>query len=193
MRIVSGQFRGKSLMSPAGLATRPTSDRARQAVFNILEHASWCPFSLPENAHVLDVFAGTGALGLESLSRGAADAVFIEQSGEALKALRHNIDSMDMGTRTQVLRTDALHPTPRPPTVAPRTLVFLDPPYGKNWGYAALAALAAKDWLAKDCVCVMEMSKKQPEPLPEGFTLADTRHYGVAEVRFLLRGMARGT
>ena len=188
MRIVSGQFRGKKLESPQGLTTRPTSDRARQAVFNLLEHASWRPFILPENAFVLDVFAGTGALGLEALSRGAADAVFIEQAPETLKALRANIDSMRVGGQSHILRADALHPPARPPALAPRTLVFLDPPYGKNFGYAALNALAAKDWLAADCVCVMEMAKKQPEPLPAGFTLADTRHYGVAEVRFLLRG-----
>lgn len=187
MRIVSGQFRGKNLTSPLGLATRPTSDRARQAIFNIIEHASWRPYILPENAAVLDVFAGTGALGLEALSRGAAEAVFIEQSVEALKALRQNIDSMKLGPRAEVLRLDALHPPPRPATRAPRTLVFLDPPYGKNLGYAALHALAGKNWLAPGCVCVMEMSKKQPEPLPAGFTLADTRHYGVAEVRFLIR------
>jgi 16S rRNA (guanine966-N2)-methyltransferase len=187
MRIVGGQFRAKTLASPPGLSTRPTSDRARQAVFNILEHASWRPFILPENAAVLDVFAGTGALGLESLSRGAAEAVFIEQSPEALKVLRQNIDSMKIGAKTQVLRADAMRPPLRPAALAPRNLVFLDPPYGKNMGYAALNALVAKDWLAPNAVCVMEMSRKQPEPLPEGFTLADTRHYGVAEVRFLLR------
>lgn len=188
MRIVGGQFRGKTLASPPGLSTRPTSDRARQAVFNILEHAGWRPFILPENAAVLDVFAGTGALGLEALSRGAAEAIFIEQAPEALKALRQNIDSMKLALRARTLRMDAVHPTPRPATLAPRNLVFLDPPYGRNLGYAALNALAAKDWLAPQAVCVMEMSRKEPEPLPGGFTLADTRHYGVAEVRFLLRG-----
>lgn len=187
MRIVSGQFRGKTLASPPGLTTRPTSDRARQAIFNILSHAPWCPFSLPENAHVLDIFAGTGALGLESLSRGAADAVFVEQSPEAIKALRQNIDSMKIGGQSHILRADALHLPPRPPALAPRNLVFLDPPYGKNWGVAALGSAVAAGWLALDAVCVMEMAKKEPEPLPEGFTLADTRHYGVAEVRFLIR------
>lgn len=190
MRIVSGQFRGKTLASPSGLTTRPTSDRARQAVFNILEHASWRPFILPENAHVLDIFAGTGALGLEALSRGAADAVFIEQSAEALKTLRENIDSLKIGKQAQVLRMDAVHPAARPAQMAPRNLVFLDPPYGKNLGYAALRAFVAANWLAPHAVCVMEMAKKQPEPLPDGFALADTRHYGVAEVRFLIRGAA---
>ena len=188
MRIVSGQFRGKTLTSPSGLSTRPTSDRARQAVFNILEHAPWRPFILPENAHVLDIFAGTGALGLEALSRGAADAVFIEQSADALKALRQNIDSMKIGPQAQVLRMDAMHPTARPAKLAPRNLVFLDPPYGKNMGYAALNAFTAAGWLAPDAVCVMEMAKKQPEPLPDGFALIDTRQYGVAEVRFFIRG-----
>src|SRR6218665_1049297 len=192
MRIVSGQFRGKTLASPSGLATRPTSDRARQAVFNILEHASWRPYILPENAHVLDIFAGTGALGLEALSRGASDAVFIEQSAEALQALRQNIDSIKIGKQAQVLRMDAVRPTARPAQMAPRNLVFLDPPYGKNLGYAALHAFVAANWLAPDAVCVMEMSRKEPEPLPDGFTLTDTRHYGVAEVRFLIRGQHAG-
>jgi len=186
MRIVSGRFKSRALLSPPGRGTRPTGDRARQAIFNILEHAAWRPFILPENARVLDIFAGTGALGLEALSRGAADVVFIENDRGALAACRGNIDSFGVAAETRLLKADALHPPPPPAGAAKRTLVFLDPPYGKGWGAAALAALAAQGWLADEAVCVMEMSKKEPEDIPAGFTLADTRTYGIAEIRFLI-------
>jgi len=186
MRIVSGRFKGRTLLSPQGLATRPTSDRARQAIFNILEHANWRPFILPENAYVLDIFAGTGAFGLEALSRGAEESVFIENDAAALAACRGNIDSFKVSAETKVLRIDATRLPPRPANLAPRTLVFLDPPYGKNMGNLALRQLGDKNWLAPGAVCVQEMSKKAPEPVPDGFTLTDTRTYGIAEVRFLI-------
>jgi 16S rRNA (guanine966-N2)-methyltransferase len=186
MRIVSGRFKSRALLSPSGKGTRPTSDRARQAIFNILEHAVWRPFILPENANVLDIFAGTGALGLEALSRGAADIIFIENDRAALEACRGNIDSFGVSAETRLIKADALRPPPLPADAAPRNLVFLDPPYGKGWGAAALTALAAKGWLAPDAVCVLEMSKKEPEETPAGFTLADTRTYGIAAVRFLI-------
>lgn len=186
MRIVSGRFKSRALLSPSGKGTRPTSDRARQAIFNILEHASWRPFILPENAHVLDIFAGTGALGLEALSRGAADIIFIENDRAAMAACLGNIDSFGVKGETRLIKADALNPPPLPAAATPRNLVFLDPPYGKGWGARALAAIAAKGWLAEDAVCVMEMSKKDPEETPEGFTLVDTRTYGIAEVRFMV-------
>lgn len=186
MRIVSGRFKSRPLLSPPGRGTRPTSDRARQAIFNILEHAAWIPSILPENAHVLDIFAGTGALGLEALSRGAADVIFIENDRDALAACRGNIDSFGVGAETRLLKADALRPPPLPAGAAKRNLVFLDPPYGKGWGASALSALAAQGWLAEEAVCVLEMSKKEPEDIPAGFSLADTRIYGIAEVRFLI-------
>lgn len=186
MRIVSGRFKSRALLSPSGKATRPTSDRARQAVFNILEHASWRPFILPENAYVLDIFAGTGAFGLEALSRGAADSIFIENNRAALAACQGNIDSFGVGAETRVLKMDATRLPPRPAGAAPRNLVFLDPPYGRGLGEKALTQLAAKGWLAPQAVCVLEMSKKEPENIPQGFTLADTRTYGIAEVWFLI-------
>lgn len=186
MRIVSGRFKSRALLSPSGKATRPTSDRARQAVFNILEHASWRPFILPENAYVLDIFAGTGALGLEALSRGAADSIFIENDRAALAACQGNIDSFGVAAETRVLKMDATRLPPRPAGAAPRNLVFLDPPYGRGLGEKALTQLAAKGWLAPQAVCVLEMSKKEPENIPQGFTLADTRTYGIAEVWFLI-------
>lgn len=186
MRIVSGRFKARALLSPSGKGTRPTSDRARQAIFNILEHAAWRPFILPENAYVLDIFAGTGALGLEALSRGAADIIFIENDRAAVTACLGNIDSFGVKGETRLMKADALHPPPLPAGAAPRNLVFLDPPYGKGWGAKALSAVAAKGWLAPDAVCVMEMSKKEPEDTPSGFILADTRTYGIAEVRFMI-------
>lgn len=185
MRIVGGQFRGKNLLSPDGMETRPTSDRAREAIFNILHHAKWRKTDLLENAAVMDVFAGTGALGLEALSQGAAHAVFVEQSAAAAKTCQANIDAMKFGDRTLLMRSDALKITSRPASLAPRSLVFLDPPYGKGWGAQALTQLAAKDWLAPGAVCLLEMAKKQPEMPPAGFAQVDERSYGVALVRFL--------
>lgn len=187
MRIVGGEYRGKALSSPEGLKTRPTSDRARQAIFNILEHGGWCPRPLPDDARVLDVFAGTGAMGLEALSRGAASAVFIENNRAAQQACRQNIAAIKAAARATLQSFDALHPPSLSAGLVPCDLVFLDPPYGQNLGSTALEALDAQGWIAAGAVVVMEMAKKQPEPLPEHFTLADTRHYGVAEVRFLLR------
>ncbi len=184
MRIVGGQFRGKNLLSPDGMETRPTSDRAREAIFNILHHAKWRKSDLLENAAVMDVFAGTGALGLEALSQGAAHGIFIEQSAAAAKTCQSNIDAMKLGDRTILMRSDALKLAQRPATVAPRSLVFLDPPYGKGLGAAALTALADKDWLEPGAVCLLEMAKKQPEMPPAGFAQLDERSYGVALVRF---------
>lgn len=185
MRIVGGAFRGKTLISPKGLTTRPTSDRAREAVFNILNHAKWRKRPLFEDSAVLDAFAGTGALGLEALSRGAAHAVFIERERAALRSCRDNIEALGVAPRSFVLRGDAAAPPPRPAQVARRDLVFLDPPYGKDLGAKALAALAARDWLEAGAVCVMEMAKKQQEATPAGFVMHDERAYGVALVRFL--------
>lgn len=190
MRITSGRFKGRILTSPEGLSTRPTSDRARQAVFNILMHAGFAgPDSLID-AHVIDVFAGTGALGLEALSRGAADAVFIEEARPALSALRQNIRDCRAEGDTLVIASTALSPPPRGGQTAPRSLLFCDPPYNKtaagdNLGMKAVTALAASGWLAPGCLCVMEMAKAFPEPAPQNFTLCDTRDYGVAQLRFL--------
>lgn len=185
MRIVGGELRGRSLLSPKGLSTRPTSDRAREAVFNILHHARWAKRGLLQDATALDAFAGTGALGIEALSQGAKHAVFIERDHAAAKTCQDNIDTLGLKARAQLLRLDALRPPPRPPYIARRSLVFLDPPYGRDMGAQALAALAGKDWLEKGAVCVMEMAKRQPEPPPPGFVQHDERAYGVALVRFL--------
>lgn len=185
MRIVGGLHRGRVLSSPQGLGTRPTSDRVRQSIFNILEHASWLKKPVLQGAPVLDLFAGTGALGLEALSRGAAHAIFVEQNPEAVRACIENIESLHLEERCAVHRKDVFHLTFRPPHMEPRSLIFLDPPYGKELGTRALKILKDSGWIADEAVIVMEMAKKQPEPLPEGFILQDERVYGVAQVRFL--------
>lgn len=185
MRITAGIRRGKTLASPEGLKTRPTSDRARQAIFNILHHAKWLPGGLLDGAVVMDLFAGTGALGLEALSQGAGHAVFFEQDPAAARVCQKNIDDLGFKAQALLMRGDATNLSPRPAQLAARQLVFLDPPYGGALGSAALSSAAAKGWLAPGAVCVQEMAKKAPEPLPAGFTQEDERVYGVALVRFL--------
>ena len=185
MRITGGKNRGRLLSSPAGRTTRPTSDRAREAVFNILAHAGWGNGALLEEARVLDAFSGTGALALDALSRGAAHAVMIDHNVQSAALCKKNAAALKEEERTLVIRADATRPPPRPLYVEPRTLAFLDPPYGKDMGSTALAALAAEDWLSQGAICVLEMSKKSPEQIPDHFTLLDERSYGIALVRFL--------
>lgn len=185
MRITSGLHRGRPLNAPADKTTRPTGDRVRSSVFNILRHGKWHNGVL-EEATVLDAFAGTGALGLEALSQGADHAVFIEQDKTAAQLCQSNIDLLKETPRTLVLKWDACHPPARPANIEPRSLVFLDPPYGRNMGAEALKNLAAQGWLKEGAICVMEMAKKMPETLPSGFTLMDERAYGIAQVQFLI-------
>ncbi len=185
MRIVGGEFRGRVLKSPTGSATRPTSDRTREAVFNILHHAKWRRGDIIEGARALDVFAGTGALGLEALSRGAAHAVFVERDFSAARICQENIDALGVKDRALILKFDGLSPVARPLYLEPRTLVFLDPPYGKGMASKALLGLAEKDWLAPGAICAVEMAKKQPEEPPQGFIQHDERSYGIAAVKFL--------
>ena len=185
MRITGGIHRGRALAAPEGKNTRPTSDRVRESIFNILRHGSWHGGAL-EEATVLDVFAGTGALGLEALSQGAKHAAFIERDRAALGSCKSNIEALKETERTAIFTFDAARPIARPLYIEPRSLVFLDPPYGKNLGAEALAALADKGWLKKGAVCVMEMSKKAPEIIPPSFSLQDERAYGIAKIVFLL-------
>jgi 16S rRNA (guanine966-N2)-methyltransferase len=185
LRIVGGELRGRALKSPTGSATRPTSDRAREAIFNILHHSNWRSGEIVDGARALDVFAGTGALGLEALSRGAQHAVFVERDFAAARVCQENIDAFGLGKRALLMKFDGLKPVARPLYVEPRTLIFLDPPYGKDMAAKALTGLAEKDWLEKGAICVVEMAKKQPEAAPPGFIQRDERSYGVAAVKFL--------
>lgn len=163
MRIVAGAWRGRQLAAPAGAATRPTADRVRQALFDRLMHAPWAGRAAVEGARVLDVFAGTGALGLEALSRGAAEAVFMERDRAALAVLRANVAACRAEARCRVLEADAL----RPPPGAPCSLVFLDPPYGQGLTGPALAALRQAGWIAEGALLLLEIGRDEAPPEPE--------------------------
>jgi len=181
MRIVAGKHKGRALLAPKGRDTRPTSDRTRGALFNILEHGI-SGFSL-RGCHVLDVFAGTGALGLEALSRGAETATFMEQGRNALTVLGENITALRVESQSTILRTDATRPTATSRTC---DLVFLDPPYGKRLIPKALKALSNKGWIAPGAVIVAETASKETDPLPDGFTQLDERIYGAAKILFAI-------
>ena len=184
MRIVSGEFRGKAIRTPPGQATRPTSDRARQAVFNILEHAPWS--NGVRRARVIDLFAGSGALGLEALSRGAAFCLFVETDEAARGAIRDNIQAMDLFGQTRVHRRDATDLGVRPGADGPAfDLAFLDPPYGKGLGEVALAKLAAGGWLEPGAIMVFERGSDEAAFAAAGFEVLDARKYGAATVHFL--------
>ena len=184
MRIVSGEFRGKALVAPEGQATRPTSDRARESIFNILEHAPWS--GGVRDARVIDLFAGSGALGFEALSRGATFCLFVETDEAARGAIRDNVDAMGLFGRTRVHRRDATDLGQRPGADGPAfNLAFLDPPYGKDLGEIALGKLAAGGWLAPDATVVFERGASESAIRVEGFESLDARDYGAARVHFL--------
>ena len=185
MRIVAGRHRGRRLLAPPGETVRPTSDRAREALFNILSHgqpaAEGIPFAGPA---VLDAFAGTGALGLEALSRGAAEAAFVEQDRAALAILRQNIAALGEEGRARIVPGDATRP-PRAPSVY--ALAFLDPPYRSGLAAAALTALDAAGWLTPDALAVVELAAREHMAPPAGFNLVDERVYGATRLIFLRR------
>jgi 16S rRNA (guanine966-N2)-methyltransferase len=183
MRIVAGRHRGRKLLVPEDATVRPTSDRAREALFNIVEHGRFAAGgSRLQDRRVLDAFAGTGALGLEALSRGAAYATFMELGAVPRKLLAANIATCGEADRTRILAGDATSPPPAPMPVA---LAFLDPPYGKGLGGKALTALAAAGWFEPAALIVLEIGAKEEAAIPDGFTLRDDRRYGAARLLFL--------
>jgi len=188
LRIVGGVHRGRRLIAPPGEAVRPTSDRAREALFNILSHGNFAASGLPfADKPVLDAFAGTGAFGLEALSRGASAAAFIESEREALAALRRNVAALGEADRAQIIAGDAT----RPPRAAFACAVaFLDPPYRSGLAAPALSALAAAGWLTPDALVVIEVAAREELPLPAGFSMMDERVYGAARLVFLRRERA---
>lgn len=184
MRIVSGEFRGKALAAPKGDTTRPTSDRARQAIFNILEHAAWSPGV--RDRRVIDLFAGSGALGFEAISRGASFCLFVETDEAARGAIRENVDAMGLFGRTRVHRRSATDLGVRPGADGPAfDLAFMDPPYAKGLGEQALERLAAGGWLTPGAIVVFERGADEPPFVVENFEVLDERDYGAARVFFL--------
>jgi 16S rRNA (guanine966-N2)-methyltransferase len=181
MRIVGGRFRGRALGTPGDDQTRPTSDRVRESVFNILAHGI-DGFTI-EGVRVLDLFAGTGALGVEALSRGAAYCLFVEEDADARGTIRRNVEAFGLTGVTKIFRRDATSLGP----VENRGkfgLAFLDPPYGKGLAERALASAAAGAWLAPDAVAVIEERKGAVITLPAGFVALDQRTWGDTQVMF---------
>lgn len=176
MRIIAGRWRGKALVAPPGTATRPTSERMRQAIFDMIWHASWGGRAVLEGVAVLDAFAGTGAMGLEALSRGAGRAAFIERDRAAIKALRANVASCGAEPLCRIVAGDAM----RPSAGAVCGLVFLDPPYGEGAVEKAVAALTAAGWIGPGSLIVAESARDDPYA-PVGEVVA-TREHGAARV-----------
>jgi len=183
MRIVGGRLRGRALAAPKSQAIRPTADRLRESLFNILVHAHGDP--LPR-ARVLDLFAGTGALGLEALSRGAASALFVDDGAAARALIRANVEALGLGGVARIFRRDATRLGPAHP-VAPFSLVFLDPPYGQGLAEKALAAARDGGWLAPDALLVVEEAKEAAFKAPDGFGEVERRAYDDTELIFLRR------
>jgi 16S rRNA (guanine966-N2)-methyltransferase len=187
MRIVAGAHKGRPIATPPGRSTRPTSDRARESLFNILAHAPWSPGL--EGRRVLDLFAGSGALGFEALSRGAAFCLFVETDEAARGAIRRNIEAFQAFGVTRLHRRSALDLGPRPTGLgAPFELVFLDPPYGKGLVPRAIGGLLPGAWIAPEALIVVETGAEEKAPGLEGFRLLDDRIYGAARISFLTPG-----
>ncbi|MEM9734384.1 MAG: 16S rRNA (guanine(966)-N(2))-methyltransferase RsmD [Pseudomonadota bacterium] len=180
MRIVGGKFRGRSLAPPKSQAIRPTTDRNRESLFNILNHAHG---DLLDGARVLDIFAGTGALGLEALSRGASHCTFMEISAEGRGILRQNVETLGLTGVTKILRRDATRPG-QAGALGPFNLVFADPPYGKGFGEKALTALRTHRWLAGEALVLLEEAKGRLPAALEGFEQVDHRAMGDTEIGF---------
>ncbi|WP_342642755.1 16S rRNA (guanine(966)-N(2))-methyltransferase RsmD [Rhodoligotrophos ferricapiens] len=182
MRIIAGRARGLALAAPSDQRIRPTSDRTREAIFNILEHGV-ADFEL-ENARVLDLFAGTGALGLEALSRGARFCIFVDESTAARGLIRRNVEAMSAQGASKIWRRDATRLGDCAP-MQPFDLIFADPPYGKGLGEAALASALAGGWLAPHGLMMLEEAAGAEIDLPEGLTVIDRRVYGDTQVLFM--------
>lgn len=180
MRVVGGRLRGRNIASPSSNEIRPTQDRLRESLFNILMHAYDNPI---DGARVLDLFAGTGALGIEAISRGAAFALFVDNGAEARALLRNNVEALGLGGVTKVFRRDATNLGAAYP-VEPFSLVFLDPPYGMGLASRAMSSLQDGKWLLRDALVVVEESKAAALSAPEGFQELERRAYDDTEFVF---------
>jgi 16S rRNA (guanine966-N2)-methyltransferase len=183
MRVVGGRLKGRNIAAPTSRDIRPTADRLRESVFNILVHAYDNPL---QDARVLDLFAGTGALGIEAVSRGAAFALFVDNGAEARALLRNNVEALALGGVSKVYRRDATDLGPAHP-MQPFTLAFLDPPYGKGLAEKSLASLRDGGWLVGDALVIVEEAKAAAFAAPEGFEELERRTYDDTEFVFLRR------
>jgi len=183
VRIVGGRLRGRVIAAPASRTIRPTSERLRESIFDILEHRY--PGRL-EGARVVDLFAGSGALAIEALSRGARFALFVDNAAEARALLRANMEALALGGLTRIWRADATKLGPAPAAGAFR-IAFLDPPYGQGLAGPALAALMEGGWLESDALCVVEEAAKAEIAAPPGLTIVDGRAYGDTRIAILAR------
>src|SRR3974390_879882 len=181
MRVVGGRLKGRNLASPGSRDIRPTADRLRESGFNTPVHAYGNPV---EGARVLDLFAGTGALGIEAISRGAAFALFVDNGAEARALLRNNVEALSLGGVTKVYRRDATNLGPAHP-IEPFSLVFLDPPYGKGLAEKALASLRDGGWLTPGALLVVEEAKAAGFVAPDGYEELERRAYDDTEFVFL--------
>jgi len=181
---VGGKHRGRAIAAPEGRATRPTSSRAREALFNILIHANWRQDGTSPliEARVLDAFAGSGALGLEALSRGAEHVTFLDNDPNAIRLIGENLRKLGETAAARVVRADATRP---PPGREACDLVLLDPPYRSGLAAPALAALDQADWIAADAVVTVELALNEDIAPPAGFEMIDERRYGAAKVVIL--------
>jgi 16S rRNA (guanine966-N2)-methyltransferase len=186
IKIVGGKHRGRALAAPEGLATRPTASRAREALFNILVHANWRADGTSPlvDARVLDAFAGSGALGLEALSRGAAHATFFDNDVGAIKLIGENLRKLGETGAAKVVRADATRP---PPARESCDLVFLDPPYRSGLATPAIAALTEAGWLTPSAVATVELANTEDLVPPAGYEAIDERRYGAAKIIILRR------
>jgi 16S rRNA (guanine966-N2)-methyltransferase len=180
MRIVGGRFRGRTLGAPKSHAIRPTTDRLRESLFNILAHAYGDPIG---GARVLDLFAGTGALGLEAASRGAGFVLFVDDGAEARALVRGNVEMLGLGGSSKIYRRDATKLGPVSP-LEPFSLAFLDPPYGKGFAEQALVSARSGGWLTPDALVVVE-EEKGAFKAPEGYQELERRDYDDTEFVFL--------
>lgn len=186
MRIIAGSLKGRAIRTPEGANTRPTSDRARESLFNVLAHADWAPGL--EGLRVIDAFAGSGALGFEAISRGAAFCLFVETEATARGCIRDNVEAFQLFGNTRIHRRSATDLGPKPAGLGnPFDLVFMDPPYRQGLVPLALEQLASGQWLTPDALIVAETGSDEPAAQAEGWTTVDERLYGAARVSFLRR------
>jgi 16S rRNA (guanine966-N2)-methyltransferase len=188
MRIVGGRLKGRLLSAPASRAIRPTSERLRESIFDILEHRF--PGHI-EGARVVDLFAGTGALAIEALSRGARFALFVDNGAEARALLRANVEALALGGVTRIWRADAAK-LGSAPAGGPFALAFVDPPYGQGLAQPALGALIRGGWLEPDALCVVEEDAKANIAAPVGLERVDERVYGDTKIAIFQAGAATG-